>query len=118
MATTKKKSVNVPSGGWPKIVQGTHLTVKTFEDGHTELEWDDEQLLKEVREAIASVKTTKPAVKAKSNKKVPDAMKRKVDDSVLNAYNDERLVSKQDKMQAEKPKKAPAKKTVAKKKTK
>ena len=45
-------------------------------------------------------------------------MKRKVDDSVLNAYNDERLVSKQDKMQAEKPKKAPTKKTVAKKKTK
>lgn len=58
MATRKKKTeelVNVPSNGWPKMNQGTHLTVKTFEDGHTELVWDDEQLSKEVREAIASV---------------------------------------------------------------
>jgi len=46
---------NQPSGGWPKISQGTHLTIKTFEDGHTELVWDDVQLLKEVQEAIASV---------------------------------------------------------------
>jgi hypothetical protein len=58
MARKKKEElVNVPSGGWPKINQGTHLTVKTFEDGRTELEWDDEQLAKEVREAIASVET-------------------------------------------------------------
>lgn len=55
MAT--KKSKNVASGGWPKISQGTHLTVKTFEDGSTELVWDDDQLLKEVQEAIASVTT-------------------------------------------------------------
>ena len=44
MATRKKKTdttlVNVPANGWPKMVQGTHLTVKTFEDGHTELIWD------------------------------------------------------------------------------
>jgi hypothetical protein len=52
---TKKKLANQPSGGWPKISQGTHLTVKTFEDGSVELVWDDEQLLKEVQEAIASV---------------------------------------------------------------
>lgn len=52
MATKKLK--NQPSNGWPKISQGTHLTVKTFEDGRTELIWDDEQLLKEVQEAIAS----------------------------------------------------------------
>ena len=66
MATRKNKelSPNV-SSGWPKMNQGTHLTVKTFEDGHTELVWDDEQLLKEVREAIASVEM-KPAVKAKA----------------------------------------------------
>lgn len=56
MARTKKLE-NVASGGWPKIQQGTHLTVKTFEDGHTELVWDDEQLLKEVQEAIAGVTT-------------------------------------------------------------
>ena len=50
MATRKKKSVAGPS-----VVKGTHLTVTTHEDGSTTLEWDDEQLLKEVREAIASV---------------------------------------------------------------
>lgn len=59
---------NVDSGGWPKMNQGTHLTVKTFEDGSTELIWDDEQLLKEVQEAIASVETAKP-VKAKKSRK-------------------------------------------------
>ena len=78
MATRKKKTTviesadvaemtNIPSGGWPKITQGTHLTVKTFEDGHTELIWDDEALIKEVREAIdsAELADTKPAVRAK-----------------------------------------------------
>jgi hypothetical protein len=72
MATSKKKSVNVPSGGWPKIVQGTHLTVKTFEDGHTELVWDWDALVKEVREACdsAELANMKPAVKAKSKKSV------------------------------------------------
>ena len=61
-----KKTQNVDSGGWPKINQGTHLTVKTFEDGHTELVWDDEQLLKEVQEAIASVNTTQGEVNVKT----------------------------------------------------
>jgi len=72
MATSKKKSVNVPSGGWPKIVQSTHLTVKTFEDGHTELVWDWDALVNEVREACASAELAnmKPAVKAKSKKSV------------------------------------------------
>ena len=68
MATRKKKVeelVNVPSNGWPKMNQGTHLTVKTFEDGHTELVWDDEQLAKEVREAIEAYEMSqkKPAAK-------------------------------------------------------
>lgn len=64
----KKKEVleNQPSNGWPKISQGTHLTVRTFEDGRTELIWDDEQLAKEVREAIASVETPKKT-KGKKN---------------------------------------------------
>lgn len=67
----KKKEVlaNEPSGGWPKISQGTHLTVKTFEDGRTELVWDDEQLLKEVQEAIASVEQSAPK-KTKGKKNV------------------------------------------------
>lgn len=43
-------------GTWPKIKVGSHLTVKTYEDGRTELLWDDEQLLREVREATARVK--------------------------------------------------------------
>lgn len=67
MATRKSK--NVASNGWPKINQGTHLTVKTFEDGSTELIWDDEQLLKEVREAIASVAVTEAKPKRKSKEK-------------------------------------------------
>ena len=67
MATKKKKLENVPSNGWPMINQGTHLTVKTFEDGSTELIWDDEQLLKEVSEAIASVDSVE--IKPKKGKK-------------------------------------------------
>lgn len=74
MATRKLKKVsdtlepaNIPRGGWPKITQGSHLTVKTFEDGHTELVWDDEALVRDVREAISAyeIEQMKPAVKAK-----------------------------------------------------
>lgn len=70
MARKKKTEelVNVESGGWPKMNQGTHLTVKTFEDGHTELVWDDEALAREVKEAIMQYELSqkKPAVKAKA----------------------------------------------------
>lgn len=59
IATDAKSTLlNKSSGGWPKMNQGTHLTVKTFEDGSTELIWDHDQLLKEVQEAIASVERT------------------------------------------------------------
>jgi hypothetical protein len=71
MATKKPK--NVASEGWPKISQGTHLTVKTFEDGRTELVWDDEQLLKEVQEATASyeqIESVTPTKKTKGKKNV------------------------------------------------
>ena len=57
----------------PDSVQvGSHLTVSTYSDGRTELEWDDEALLNDVREAIKSVELAnmKPAVKAKSKKSV------------------------------------------------
>lgn len=62
MATRKKKEVleNVPSGGWPKINQGSHLTVKTFEDGKTELVWDDEALLRDVRAAMLKAESIMP----------------------------------------------------------
>ena len=48
----------------PRIVKGTHLTVTTYPGSHVELEWDDEALLREVREAIASAE--KKASKKKS----------------------------------------------------
>lgn len=53
-----KKKVTAPVTKaivYPRIVEGTHLTVIDHAPGQTELIWDDEQLLKEVREAIASV---------------------------------------------------------------
>ena len=40
-----------PSG----VVKGSHLIVTTFSDGRTELLWDDEALLREVKAAILSV---------------------------------------------------------------
>lgn len=63
MATRKKKEQD-PSG----VVKGSHLTVTTFSDGTVKLDWDDEQLLKEVREAIASAEQSnmKPVVRAKA----------------------------------------------------
>jgi hypothetical protein len=75
MATRKKKteeSKNVPSGSWPKITQGTHLTVKTFENGRTELIWDDEALLSEVRAALLKAESNIPATteKPKRTKKI------------------------------------------------
>lgn len=37
------------------IKNGSHLTVRSYPDGHEELEWDGEALARDVREAIASV---------------------------------------------------------------
>jgi hypothetical protein len=74
MATRKKKEIaNVPSGGWPKMQQGTHLTVKTFEDGKTELIWDWDALVSEVRAACLKAEskipvTTEVEVKPKRKK--------------------------------------------------
>ena len=76
MATRKKKteeSTNVPSGGWPKITLGTHLTVKTFENGRTELIWDDEALLSEVRAAILKAESNIPATAEKPKRKKKDS---------------------------------------------
>ena len=55
MATRKKKIESQE----PTVVKGNHLTVITFPDGKTMLEWDDEALLKEVREALKSVEVPK-----------------------------------------------------------
>lgn len=53
MATRKTKNNNQPG-----VLRGNHLTVITYSDGSTELVWDDDALLTEVREAIASVQNT------------------------------------------------------------
>lgn len=67
MATRKKNQLAEPT-----VVKGSHLTVTTHPDGRTELEWDWDRLVNEVREACASAElaTMKPAVKAKSKKSV------------------------------------------------
>lgn len=62
MATRKSKSTNVPANGWPKIVQGTHLTVRTFEDGKTELVWDWDALVNEVRMACLRAESNVPVL--------------------------------------------------------
>lgn len=72
MATRKKKteviiSADIAEMIEPKVVKGSHLTI-TYNNGYPEkLEWDDDALMREVREAIASAESAamKPAVKAK-----------------------------------------------------
>ena len=72
MATRKKIQLEEVSSLPDSVQVGRHLTVSTYSDGRTELEWDWDALVKEVREACASVElaNTKPAVKAKSKKSV------------------------------------------------
>ena len=55
----KKRAEELANDVWPKITRGSHLTVNTFEDGQTELEWNDEALLNDVRDAILSVEQRK-----------------------------------------------------------
>lgn len=57
---SKKKKTS-----YPYSEKGSHLTVVTHEDGRTELIWDDEALLRDVREAIAKVETPTPKKKPK-----------------------------------------------------
>ena len=59
---TKKKSKIIESADiaemteiWPRVVQGSHLTVTYFEDGKSELKWNDEALTRDVTNAILSV---------------------------------------------------------------
>ena len=54
---SKKKAAEDKLTEWPKVVVGNHLTVTTHEDGRTELEWDDNALLKEVQAAILTVES-------------------------------------------------------------
>ena len=59
---TKKKSKVIESADiaemteiWPRVVQGSHLTVTYFEDGKSQLKWNDEALTRDVTDAILSV---------------------------------------------------------------
>ena len=62
MATRKKKSDSVildmpgTTGSakivLPKVEKGSHLTVTTYPDGRTELQWDDTALLRDVQNAL------------------------------------------------------------------
>ena len=72
MATSKKKSTE------PTVVKGTHLTVTTFPDGRTLLQWDDEALLRDVREALASVETEPKKAAPKKAKVEEPKTKRKL----------------------------------------
>jgi hypothetical protein len=63
MATRKKKTETTTE--WPKVTVGSHLTVTTYENGKTELKWDDEALARDVREALDTVKKTKNKTKQK-----------------------------------------------------
>lgn len=62
MARKKKENTE-----WPQVTKGSHLTVIKHENGKIDLEWDDEALLRDVQEAIASVET-----KPKKTKKAKD----------------------------------------------
>lgn len=67
---TKKKKAEVTEA---VVVKGSHLTVTTYPDGRTELEWDDEALLRDVREALASVEGTVEKPKRTRKKKDVEA---------------------------------------------
>jgi uncharacterized membrane protein len=70
MATRKKKTEG--SVKEVKVEKGSHLTVTTYPDGRTELEWDDEALARDVREALASVEKPKPKKTRTSGKSKVD----------------------------------------------
>ena len=68
----KKQIAELKSKDEPTVVVGSHLTVITHPDGSTELLWDDEALLNDVRNAILKAESNIPASvesKTKSRKK-------------------------------------------------
>lgn len=84
MATRKKKSdgitLEMPGtiGGAkvvfaePTVVKGSHLTVTTYPDGKTSLEWDDEALMRDVRAALLKAESTIPAATKQKKSKVKE----------------------------------------------
>jgi hypothetical protein len=68
MATRKKKEQDPIV-----VVKGSHLTVTTFSDGRTVLEWDDEALLRDVRDAILKAESTIPVAEETKSKRTRKA---------------------------------------------
>ena len=78
MVTRKKKDTTMAMPGTiggakivfrgPSVVKGSHLTVTTHPDGRTELAWDDEALLRDVRAAILKAESVLPVTETKSKK--------------------------------------------------
>ena len=68
MATTRKKKEPVVVSE-PVVVKGNHLTVTTYPNGRTELKWDDDALLEEVRTALASVEGKENGNKTRKTRK-------------------------------------------------
>lgn len=69
MATRKKKSEVTEEMLTPTIVVGSHLTVTTWPDGRTDLMWDDDALLRDVRAAILKYESNVPVLEESSVKK-------------------------------------------------
>ena len=69
----KKKEVNSQITDAVTVVKGSHLTVTTYADGKTVLEWDDDALLKDVQNALTeyekSSKVNTTETKPKRKKK-------------------------------------------------
>lgn len=63
----------------PKVVKGSHLTVTTWPDGHTELEWDWDALVRDVRQAIGLVEGKQDLVAATKAKVKKTRQKKSVD---------------------------------------
>ena len=65
MARKKKEDTTV----WPKVIQGSHSTRTEYEDGRVEFVTDWDALVRDVREAIASVETVSEPQPKKKRKK-------------------------------------------------
>jgi hypothetical protein len=64
-----KTKTKVVTTEWPQVTKGSHLTVYTYEDGSTKLEWDDAVLLKEVQDAILKAESVIPVNSTRKPKK-------------------------------------------------
>jgi len=71
---TKKKAESKPTKSlrqveWPQVEKGSHLTVYTYENGTTTLEWDDEALLRDVQNALTEYENSAKVSTVKTKRK-------------------------------------------------